>query len=351
MWGRSLDKIILNDSGILEENGFSNRIEELCRDLKAFLTKLERYDHNNSLNSSDEISPDFKSDSTTQVSAVTAPNFSSLDHSSEQWEEKPLTQYLGEDLPVLTSSVDNLLDLVKQKDDELRSAWEMLGKSETLARVGMHMGGVVHELNNLIGSMMGYAQLAKLTGADEDINKCVDIALITTKRAQELLRQLRSVSRKQNTLDVINPVETIESVMHIVEPALTENDVRLEKNIEAVPWIIASGKSVRQSILILASTLIETLPKGGSLEFKCVQVGQDIVIEISENRNTPETVKQLDFDEIFSDNGKKSCVTPPLDFQKKSIVEQLIEESEGRLECVCIAGKGFSYQIIIPISP
>lgn len=349
MWGESVDKIILNESGLLIEEGFSNKIEELCRDLKTFLTKLEHFDQSALVNAVSEFSPNTASNSPSGHSSPDTMH--SMSGQLDNWDDKRLTSYLGEDLPVLTSSVDSLLELVKQKDDELKSAREMLGKSEILARVGMHMGGVVHELNNLIGSMMGYAQLAKMTGNHDDINKCVEIALVTTKRAQELLRQLRSVSRNKNSLDVINPLETIESVLHIVEPALKEKEIRPKKIIEPVPWIIASGKAVRQSILILASTLIEKIPPGGTLEFACSQVGEEIMIQISENRNTPEAKKQLDFDEIFSDKGESRCVTPPLDFQKRSIIEQLINESEGRLECICIAGRGFSYQIILPLSP
>jgi len=324
-----MDKILGNENYHGSDNDFRLRIEGFCDELKSFLYKLNNV--------------------TTPGAGI--PEGSSQKASftdSEKGKERDQSIFTL-DISSLDNSAKKMLKIARKKEEELVTTKEMLGKSENLARLGLQVGGVVHELNNLVGSMMGYAQLAKLTGETQDITKCIDIALTTTQRARELLRQLRPVSRKNNTTDVMNINETIDSVFHLIEPAIKKKNIEISINCEAVPWLIGSAKAIRQSILMLVSSLIEDIPRGGTLNVSCLQSGKHVVIELAQDRNTESEKNQLPLKPLLA-NGKKALkVQPPIDEKEMNNIENMLNETNGNLECFCTEGKGFQFKVFLPI--
>ena len=50
----------------------------------------------------------------------------------------------------------------------------------------------LHELCNLVSQIMGYAQLASMTRAERDVQKCIDVALHSSARARDILAEMKS---------------------------------------------------------------------------------------------------------------------------------------------------------------
>ncbi len=341
-----MDKVISGGDNLLKREAFSDKFESFCRNLKTFISKLESIngpeskpvpDDNSSSIPPHENQPKTSGDILATVSVN--PSGSEL-----------LKSCIDQDIPSFKNTIQQLHDLVFQYEEELQSTRVMLDKSESLARVGLHMGGVLHELNNLVGSMMGHAELAKLTGEEEDVTKCVDTALEATKRARILLRQIRGISRMKNTLDVMNVNETIDSIVHFLDPMIATKGIKLEKEVQQVPWIIGSAKAIRQAILLLTSSLLDTIPAGGSLVLSCNQVGSEICVGISEDRNRELEKVQLPLTPVLTSDKKTDLQQVPLDETRRTALDEMIEETKGRLECSCRTGKGYAYQILLPVN-
>ncbi|HDH97467.1 MAG TPA: PAS domain-containing protein, partial [Proteobacteria bacterium] len=89
--------------------------------------------------------------------------------------------------------------LVFKDVTELKSLRTRLAQADKMAALGTLASGIAHEFNNLIGAMMGYAQLAKATGKLENYKKCVQVVFESCRRAQEIVHNLLSFARRRKS--------------------------------------------------------------------------------------------------------------------------------------------------------
>ena len=83
---------------------------------------------------------------------------------------------------------------------ERRHLEEQLLQSQKMEAIGQLAGGISHDFNNLLSTMMGYAQLALAKLSEDDpISTYLAGILKASERAADLTRQLLAFSRRQIT--------------------------------------------------------------------------------------------------------------------------------------------------------
>lgn len=94
---------------------------------------------------------------------------------------------------------DTIIGLVLTFQDMTtkRALQAQLIKQERLAAVGRLAGGIAHEFNNILTSIIGFAHLAQATaGEDKSIGQDLDQVIEQGQRAAHLVRQMLDFSRK-----------------------------------------------------------------------------------------------------------------------------------------------------------
>ncbi len=74
-----------------------------------------------------------------------------------------------------------------------------LRQAQKMEAIGTLAGGIAHDFNNILGAMLGYAELARFKTADVKIHSYLDQILTACDRARDLVRQILSFSRQQET--------------------------------------------------------------------------------------------------------------------------------------------------------
>jgi len=124
---------------------------------------------------------------------------------------------------------------------ELKSLEEQLRQSQKLEGIGQLAGGIAHDFNNILTAINGYAELALLhLDKDKEPTLTEDIRHIldSSKRAENLIRQLLAFSRKQ----IINPQivdlnQRISDLYKMLQRMIGEDfklELNLTKNIERI---------------------------------------------------------------------------------------------------------------------
>ena len=100
----------------------------------------------------------------------------------------PLTDADGETVGVFASFADITED---------RQLQQAMIQSQKLEAIGQLAGGIAHDFNNILGSMLGFAELAQLRIADDNPKVTAYLEQIQTAglRARDLVRQLMIYSR------------------------------------------------------------------------------------------------------------------------------------------------------------
>lgn len=160
-------------------------------------------------------------------------------------------------------------DITQQKEDEDRNRrlQEQLRESQKMETVGTLVGGIAHEFNNLLTSLMGYADmcLVKVPPNSQIYN---DLQKITKSadHAKTLVQQMLTFTR-QGTQErkIINIYDTVESAIHIARMSLPST-IEIKKNIDPnTGTILADPSQISQVIVNLFTNSYQAMKKEGGI--------------------------------------------------------------------------------------
>jgi signal transduction histidine kinase len=120
-----------------------------------------------------------------------------------------------------------LQDIMPLKDlEEEREALQArLNQAQKMESVGRLAGGVAHDFNNMLGVILGHAELALLAvDASQPAHKSLQEILEAARRSAGLIRQLLAFARKQAISPrIIDINETVESILKMVQRLIGED--------------------------------------------------------------------------------------------------------------------------------
>jgi signal transduction histidine kinase len=133
--------------------------------------------------------------------------------------------------------------------------------------MGQLIGGVAHDLNNALTSIVGYTELASATLENSHPARAdVEEIRRAAGRAEAVTRQLLAFSRKRMLERQIFSIgETVSGITRMLERILGAN-ITLHTQIEqGLPPVYGDPGQVEQAIVNLAVNARDAMPQGGSL--------------------------------------------------------------------------------------
>ena len=113
---------------------------------------------------------------------------------------------------------------LKRAQEENKELDTQLHAAERLKAVGQLTSGVAHDFNNILASVIGYAELASDTldsTHDERLNGYVAEIRRASYRARDLVTQLLSFSRRRHSeSDITDVAELVDSVVRLLHPTM-----------------------------------------------------------------------------------------------------------------------------------
>jgi len=186
-------------------------------------------------------------------------------------------------------------DITKQKESD-----ETLRRTQKMDALGKLTGGIAHDYNNMLGVVLGYADLLKEMLAEQpDLENYADQIIHASERGAKLTKKLLSFSRQKssdaNALD-INQV-LIED-QHMLEKTLTAR-IQLELKLEEDPWQVYLDESeLEDAILNLCINAMHAIESSGTLTIETKNKTLN-TIEAESLELNPDEYVQL----IISDTG------------------------------------------------
>ncbi|MCF8037182.1 MAG: PAS domain S-box protein [Desulfobacteraceae bacterium] len=113
----------------------------------------------------------------------------------------------------------------KQAEAEREKLQGQLYQSQKLEAVGVLAGGVAHDFNNMLGSIVGNAELAiEETDPALAVRKNLDNILDAARRSTDLTRQLLAFARKQTIEPVVFDMNhSVEAILKMIRRLIGEN--------------------------------------------------------------------------------------------------------------------------------
>lgn len=146
-------------------------------------------------------------------------------------------------------------------------------QSERLETVGLLVGGLAHDFNNMLGIILGYAeQIRAEPGLGARTRSDLGNILQATQRASQLTKELMIFSRREGTvprpLTLQSVLSEFRSLLAVAVGGLVKLDVAIP---QSLPPILADRSGVEHALLNLAVNARDAMPDGGSLTLAASQ--------------------------------------------------------------------------------
>lgn len=143
------------------------------------------------------------------------------------------------------------LTKLKQIEEEHQKLQIQFAQAQRMESIGRLAGGVAHDFNNILGVIIGYAELAlNSLGPDEPLHANLDEILKAAKRSTDITRQLLAFARKQTiTPRVLDLNETLDGMLKMLQRLIGE-DIELTLLPKASPCLVKMDPAQVDQILV-----------------------------------------------------------------------------------------------------
>ena len=139
--------------------------------------------------------------------------------------------------------------------------------AQKIDSIGKLAGGVAHDFNNILASMLGAASIMRRRLTEKaKLYKYVEIIEVAARRGSSLTRQLLTFARKTEIRDeVVEVNDVIRETLHLFERSIPKNIVIHLRLTEDVTNIRGDSGQVQQALLNLFLNARDAMPDGGTL--------------------------------------------------------------------------------------
>jgi signal transduction histidine kinase len=240
-----------------------------------------------------------------------------------------------------------IIERKKAEEDKIKLQ-EQLRHADRLATIGQLSAGIAHELNEPLGNILGFAELAKQVSgmpqqAEQDIQKIVKASLY----AREIIRKLMLFARQmpqQNSHVDLNHI--VAEALSFFEARFAKDGIKLVRALAAnLPAIVADASQLTQVLVNLVVNAIQAMPAGGTLTVKTfVNAGRvALVVEDTGIGMSEEVMKQI-FVPFFTTKGVGQGTGLGL-----PVVHGIVSAHGGSIQVQSQPGQGARFKIRLPI--
>jgi signal transduction histidine kinase len=237
----------------------------------------------------------------------------------------------------------------KEAEEDKERLENQLRHADRLATLGQLAAGVAHELNEPLGSILGFAQLAQKGSAlpDEtrrDLEKIIEASLHT----REIVNKLKLFARQSP------PQKTKLDVNQLVEDGLTFLASRCTKaGIELVhslapnlPEITADKGQLHQVLVNLVVNSIQAMPDGGKLIIKTEATAKHVsLVVIDTGVGMSEEIRKKIFIPFFTTKDVNEGTGLGL-----AVVDGIVSSHGGSMKVESEVGSGTRFTVQLPIT-
>ncbi len=245
------------------------------------------------------------------------------------------------------------------------SVEDKLHLNQQLMVLGRLAGGVAHDINNVLGGILGYAEMVKLRFANKNpgLRKYIDGIISFSKRAGDLSKEILSFTRSgKNKISSINMHKNLNEVFDLLSHTI-DRKYELKRELNAKLFLVLGDSTLIQNAVInIVLNARDAMINGGSISLQT----HNILIKDGDTKSWALNVKPGDYLSLkITDEGPGikdehlSKIFQPFFTTKEkgkgtglglSSVYNTMKLHNGSVNVKSKAGEGTEFQLLFPLS-
>jgi signal transduction histidine kinase len=237
---------------------------------------------------------------------------------------------------------------------ELRQKQAELIQSSKLAAVGTFAAGIGHEFNNLLGGMLGYAELGRSASDIAEKDHALDVIRQASQRGRVITRGLLTFARRsEQRREMHHLADIIAETLTLVEVDLRKLNITLARHIEPTPAILCDGGQIAQVLLNLVTNARDAIgQRGGTITVSLRQCDAFVELSVRDTgEGIPEHVRDRIFEPFVTTKGALGASSTPGTGLGLSVSYGIVKDHGGDIRFETETGVGTNMIVRLPIHP
>ena len=270
---------------------------------------------------------------------------------SEDRPERDEGPFLKEERNLIEAVAGQIAVIIErtQVEQDRSRLQDQLRHADRLATIGMLAAGVAHEMNEPVGNILGFAQLAKTCpglpeSARQDIGKIEAASLRTREIIKKLLVFARQMPPQKSR---VNLNRVVEEGLFFLEARCAKEGVELVRSLAPdLPETSADPAQLNQVLVNLVVNALQAMPEGGRLTVATRDCGSQVLLIVED---TGTGMSEATLGRIFvpffttKDVGQGTGLGLP-------VVHGIVTSHGGLLEVGSAVGRGTRFEIRLPVT-
>jgi len=236
----------------------------------------------------------------------------------------------------------------KEAFDKKKILEEQLRHADRLATIGQLAAGIAHELNNPLGDILGFAQLAcKYPDLNEDVYQDLVKIVKSTLYAREIIKKVLYFGRQTHPREAKTDLnKLIGEWMDFFESRCAKSGIQIVVDMdENLPIVNGDPAQLNQVLINVVVNAIQAMPSGGTLTIKTMRKRDRASIIV---QDTGQGIEEENKDKIFLPFFSTKEVDEGTGLGL-SVVYGIVNEHGGSIEVSSKKGHGSTFDIMLPI--
>lgn len=222
---------------------------------------------------------------------------------------------------------------------------------EYLKTLGELMEGTVHDINNLLITILGYAQLSMTLEDPREVEDYLKIIHRTAMDGKTITDRIQNHIR--GSYDSLKDVYKFNSIVnscidmtkHKFKPIVgNKGKMELIVDLQSNGFIYANEYEIRQAIINIILNGIDAMANNGKMIIKTYDIGSQVVLEISDTgKGMDENTKDMIFRPYFSTKGDKGTGLG------LNIAKKIFDNHRAKVLVDSKLGHGTKFTIFLPL--
>ncbi|MBI3893313.1 MAG: response regulator [Candidatus Wallbacteria bacterium] len=236
---------------------------------------------------------------------------------------------------------------------EGKALMEQIEQSRKLSALGTMAGGVAHNFNNILGSILGRTQLLRRSADMDKIQSGLKLIERAAVDGTACVKRIRDFARKRD----FNPSFTEVDVKELVNDVLAFTQSRWREQAQAqglryamqtwfdedLPLVVGAASELREVLINLVLNALDAMPQGGEIEITAHTDRGKVLLSVKDTGiGMSEEVQKRIFDPFFTTKGMAGT---GLGLSESYAI---VVRHRGQISCKSAESRGTAFTITLP---